>query len=130
MEPEAVLVGLPVSTRGCLPKTSRVPPQLMLAATGAIYPDAARGRPDQSRSTGATLDALTTLTRRIKDLDARIHPILTALGCTCHHSHGIGSVTAMDLLCEVGDSTALFQPGPVHPVVRGRHRSISEPTVR
>ncbi|RYE38746.1 MAG: IS110 family transposase [Hyphomicrobiales bacterium] len=103
-EAEAVLVGLPVSIRGALPKTSRVLPQLKaLAGDGIDLSGCGAAERINLDRLAATLDDVTALTRRIKDLDAKIRPILTALGCTLPTIPGIGSVTAMDLLCEVGD---------------------------
>lgn len=43
------------------------------------------------------------MTARIKDLDRQIPAVLDQLGCTLTTIHGIGVVTAMDLLVEVGD---------------------------
>ncbi|MER5599574.1 transposase [Streptomyces sp. NPDC002265] len=51
----------------------------------------------------AALDDIQRLTRRIKDLDKKIPALLAALGCTLTEICGIGTVTAMELLAEVGD---------------------------
>lgn len=103
-EAEAVLVGLPITIRDALPKTSRVLTQLKALTCEAINPTNRVGaeRINLERL-AATLQDFTKLTQRIKDLDAKIPAILTALGCTLPTLHGIGAVTAMDLLVEIGD---------------------------
>lgn len=103
-EAEAVLVTLPVSIRDALPATSRVLPQLValgegLTTVGALAP-ADRLKLDWL---AASLLDITTLTTRIKELDRQIPAILAELGCTLTELHGIGVVTTMDLLVEIGD---------------------------
>ncbi|WP_406468939.1 transposase [Streptomyces sp. NBC_01594] len=51
----------------------------------------------------AALQDIRTLTSRIKDLDKRVPLLIEALGCTLTEICGIGVVTAMELLVEVGD---------------------------
>ncbi|QIB42091.1 transposase [Streptomyces aureoverticillatus] len=51
----------------------------------------------------ARLDDIRRLTRRIKDLDKKIPALPSSLGRTHAEICGIGTVTAMDLLVEVGD---------------------------
>jgi transposase len=51
----------------------------------------------------AALDDIRQLSARTKALDKRIPPLLDQLGCTLTEICGIGPVTAMDLLVEVGD---------------------------
>lgn len=103
-EAEAVLVSLPLSIRSQLPSTSRVLPQLEALETFAGQWDGldavTRVRLDRMQ---AALDDIRLLTSRIKALDKRIPPLLEQLGCTLTQICGIGPVTAMDLLVEVGD---------------------------
>ncbi|MGW4825718.1 IS110 family transposase [Streptomyces sp. NPDC004227] len=102
-EAEAVLVSLPLSIRSQLPSTSRVLPQLEMleSCAGDWDVDAV----DQVRlgRLQAALDDIRLLTSRIKALDKKIPPLLEQLGCTLTEICGIGPVTAMDLLVEVGD---------------------------
>ncbi|GAA2657523.1 IS110 family transposase [Streptomyces spororaveus] len=103
-EAEAVLVSLPLSLRSQLPSTSRVLPQLEMLETSAGQWDGLAAV-DQVRldRLQAALDDIRQLTCRIKALDKRIPPLLERLGCTLTELCGIGAVTAMDLLVEVGD---------------------------
>jgi transposase len=103
-EAEAVLVTLPIAIRCALPSTSRVLPQLKMLAEGVIstgtLAPAERLKLDRL---AASLTDITTLTARIRELDKQIPAILTELGCTLTDLRGVGVVTAMDLLAEVGD---------------------------
>ncbi|MEV6213091.1 IS110 family transposase [Kitasatospora sp. NPDC051914] len=103
-EAEAVLVSLPLSIRSLLPSTSRVLPQL---ETLEVFADQWDGLAtvDQVRldRLQAALDDIRVLTNRIKTLDKKIPPLLGRLGCTLTELCGIGPVTAMSLLVEVGD---------------------------
>ncbi|UQA92135.1 IS110 family RNA-guided transposase [Streptomyces halobius] len=103
-EAEAVLVSLPMAIRAELPATSRVLPQLEALET------IARQQPEVSSATLIHIDRLVAalndirwLTRRIKDLDKKVPALLSMLGCTLTEICGIGTVTAMELLVEVGD---------------------------
>jgi len=103
-EAEAVLVTLPIAIRDKLPATSRVLPQLVILAevhvgTGELAP---ADRLKLERLATSLID-ITTMTRRIKELDRQIPAILAELGSTLTDLHGIGAVTAMDLLVEIGD---------------------------
>jgi transposase len=103
-EAEAVLVTLPIAIRDALPATSRVLPQLTALTDGHPVP-AALAPADQlklDRLATSLLD-ITTLTKRIKELDQQIPPLLAKLGSTLADLHGVGAVTAMDLLVEIGD---------------------------
>src|SRR3954469_6667126 len=103
-EAEAVLVTLPVAVRDALPATSRVLPQLTALADGHVRP-AALAPADQlklDRLATSLLD-ITTLTKRIKELDQRIPALLAELGSTLTDLHGVGVVPAVDLLAEIGD---------------------------
>lgn len=103
-EAEAVLVGLPIAVRCALPATSRVLPQLKALDSDTVPVDqlGTADRIKLARLT-ASLAEITTLTARIKDLDKQIPAILSELGCTLPEICGIGAVTAMDLLSEIGD---------------------------
>ncbi len=103
-ESEAVLVTLPISIRCALPSTSRVLPQLQALAHDLTHTDqlgpAERLKLDRL---AASLTDIMTLTARIKELDRQIPTILNDLGCTLTKICGVGVVTAMDLLVEIGD---------------------------
>jgi transposase len=102
-EAEAVLVTLPLSIRATLPATSRVLPQLRVLAECPWTGELAQDERIKLDRLSATLSDLTTLTARIKDLDRQIPALLADLGCTLTDLYGVGVVTAMDLLAEVGD---------------------------
>lgn len=103
-ESEAVLVTLPLSIRATLPSTSRVLPQLQSLVDGVANPDlfgpVERLKLDRL---AASLSDIITLTARIKELDRQIPALLSDLGCTLTEIRGVGVVTAMDLLVEIGD---------------------------
>jgi len=103
-EAEAVLAILPVTVRATLPHTSRVLPQLNALAEGSIDLDGL-DLADQivADRLVATLTDITTLTTRVKELDRTIPALLGRLCCTLPTIHGIGVVTAMDLLVKIGD---------------------------
>jgi transposase len=103
-EAEAVLVTPPVAIRDALPSTSRVLPQLVALAGGQPVPDTVTTH-DRLKldRLSASLEDVTMLTRRIKELDKQIPTLLTTLGCTLTDLHGVGVVTAMELLVEIGD---------------------------
>lgn len=103
-EAEAVLVALPVDIRAELPTTSRVLPQLEALETVARQqPKAASAALIPIDRLVAALNDIRQLTQRIKDLDKKVPTLLATLGCTLTEICGIGSVTAMELLVEVGD---------------------------
>lgn len=105
-EAEAVLVTLPVAVRGALPSTSRVLPQLKALRDDDTIPAAAElGAVDCIKldRLAASLTDITTLTDRISALDKQIPAVLDELGCSLTTIYGIGVVTAMELLAEVGD---------------------------
>ena len=103
-EAEAVLISLPIAVRGGLPSTSRVLPQLRALNSGTI-PTADLSIADQIKlqRLDASLTDIQAITVRIKALDKHIPGVLTQLGCTLTAIPGIGVVTAMELLAEVGD---------------------------
>lgn len=103
-EAEAVLVTLPISIRCALPSTSRVLPQLQaLAADGAHLDTLGPAERLKLDRLAASLSDITILTVRIKDLDRQIPAALDELGCTLTELCGVGVITAMDLLVEIGD---------------------------
>ncbi len=99
-----MLVTLPLAIRDALPATSRVLPRLVALAEGHVVPAALApaDRLKLDRLATSLLD-ITTLTQRIKELDQRIPALLAELGSTLTDLHGVGAVTAMDLLVEIGD---------------------------
>lgn len=103
-EAEAVLVTLPIAIRCALPATSRVLPQLQALTTATIATgDLDRAERIKLDRLAASLTDVTTLTARIKELDKQIPTVLAELGCTLTELCGVGVVTAMDLLTEIGD---------------------------
>lgn len=105
-EAEPVLTSLPIAIRDQLPGTSRV--MAALTALTTLQIDQSRLTPaDQlklSRLT-ATRDAVRAINDQLKNIDRQIPELLTALGCTLTELVGVGVVTAMTLLTEVGDPT-------------------------
>ena len=104
-EAEAVLVSLPVAMRSTLPATSRVLPQLKALNDGTIDIEDDLDIADLIKldRLAATFEDVASLTGRIKDLDRKVPALLAELGCTLNTICGIGVVTAMDLICEIGD---------------------------
>ncbi|NLI85920.1 MAG: IS110 family transposase [Propionibacterium sp.] len=103
-EAEPVLCSLPVEVRDQLPSTSRVSAALVKLST---MDTTAMARADQARTQwlAATLGSINTITADIKRIDKQIPGLLAELGCTLTEIVGIGVVTAMTLLTEVGDPT-------------------------
>jgi transposase len=103
-EAEPVLVSLPVSVREQLPATSRV--RAALARLAAVTP-ALSGLTGADKAKLARLAAVQTavsaIDRQVKDLDKQVPALLADLGCTLTAIHGIGVVTAMTLVTEIGD---------------------------
>jgi len=104
-EAESVLVSLPLHLREQLPASSRVAASLRrLAQLDDISGDmgaADQVKLDRLAQTRADVDSIAA---RIKELDAQVPTLLKALGCTLTAIHGIGVVTAMTLLTEIGDA--------------------------
>ncbi len=103
-EAEPVLCALPVEIRDQLPATSRVMAALKtirIIDTGVLSrADTARVRWLQS-----TLAAVEAITIGLKEIDAEIPALLSELDCTLTEIVGVGVVTAMTLLTEIGDPT-------------------------
>ncbi len=111
-EAEAVLTGLPLTIRSTLPATSSVRPRLRALAHGAAtdIEMSAAVRIHVSWLADST-DDIARLDARIRDLDKTIPALLTRLGSTLPSEVGIGSVSAMDLLVEVGDPSRFSSEG-------------------
>lgn len=103
-EAEAVLVSLPLQLREQLPASSRVSASLdRLARLEDIRPDlgaADRVKLDRLAQTRADVASIGA---RIKELDSQVPALLKTLGCTLTVIHGVGVVTAMTLMTEIGD---------------------------
>ncbi|MEU9057296.1 transposase, partial [Streptomyces sp. NPDC048384] len=96
--------GHDLDIRAQLPSTSRVLPQLeALEAITAQLPEVSSASLIHINRLIAALDDVHRLTRRIKDLDKQVPALLAVLGCTLTAICGVGTVTAMELLVEVGD---------------------------
>ena len=103
-EAEPVLTSLPVAIRDQLPASSRV--MAALAALDGLEVDRATSRPTDLLKLArlqATRAAVAAVNAQIKEIDRQIPELLTDLGCTLTDLVGIGVVTAMTLLAEVGD---------------------------
>jgi transposase len=111
-EAEAVLTGLPLTVRSALPTTSRVRPRLRALARGAAadVEVSAADRVHLAWLADSTED-IARLDRRIRDIDKTIPALLACLGSTLAAEVGIGAVSAMDLLVEVGDPTRFRSEG-------------------
>ncbi len=103
-EAEPVLVSLPLQLREQLPATSRVLASLKrlaeLECGEATLSAGDRLKLDRLAASRADIVAISA---RIKNLDAQIPALLKAMGSSLTAIHGIGVVTAMTLLTEVGD---------------------------
>lgn len=101
-EAEAVLCALPIAVRDQLPATHRV----MRALTTLTRLDLDGLTPvDQARVgwLSSILEAITAINAQLKKIDAQVPLLLDDLGCTLTEIVGVGTVTAMTLLTEVGD---------------------------
>lgn len=118
-EAEPVLVSLPVSMREPLPATSRVRAAL---ARLAAMPPALTGLTGADRIKLACLAAVQTamsaIDSQVKDLDKQVPALLADLGCTLTGIHGVGVVTAMTLITEIGGGHRFANREPVRSVVR------------
>lgn len=105
-EAEPVLTSLPIAIRDQLPATSRVMAALRALTTLQINHSilTAADRLKLSRLT-ATHEAVRAINVQLKDIDQQIPALLDTLGCTLTELVGIGVVTAMTLLTEIGDPT-------------------------
>ncbi len=99
-----MLVSLPLGLREQLPATSRVLASLKrLAELENIDAGLSGGDRLKLNRLAASRADITNISARIKELDAQIPALLKTLGCTLTAVHGIGVVTAMTLLTEIGD---------------------------
>jgi transposase len=104
-EAEPVLVSLPVPVREQLPATSRVGAALArLAAVAPVLPEVTGADRIKLARLAAIQSAVSAIDSQIKDLDKQAPALLTDLGCTLTQIHGVGVVTAMTLIIEVGDA--------------------------
>lgn len=103
-EAEPVLVSLPLHLREQLPTTSRVLAALK-RLTHLDHITSSLSASDRTKldRLAATLIDITAISARIKDLDKQIPALLKNLGSTLTTIHGVGVVTAMTLLTEIGD---------------------------
>ncbi|MGL4175277.1 MAG: IS110 family transposase [Dermatophilaceae bacterium] len=103
-EAEPVLCALPIEIRDRLPATSRVMAALRslsdLDLTGLSRADQARVQWLQ-----AARAAIEGINPQLTAIDQQIPALLDELGCTLTEIVGIGVVTAMTLLTEIGDPT-------------------------
>ena len=103
-EAEPVLCALPVEIRDQLPATSRV--LVALRALRALdLKDLSRADNARVQWLRSTLTAVETITLDLKHIDGQVPALLAELGCTLTEVVGIGVVTAMTLLIEIGDPT-------------------------
>jgi transposase len=104
-EAEPVLVSLPLSLREQLPATSRVRAALArLAAITPALPALAGADLIKLARLAAIQAAVFALDSQVKDLDRQVPALLADLGCTLTAIHGVGVVTAMTLITEIGDA--------------------------
>ena len=103
-EAEPVLTSLPIAIRDQLPATSKV--MAAMTALATIEIDHAALTPADRLKLArlrATLDAVAALKGQLKEIDQQIPDLLDDLGCTLTEIVGVGVVTAMTVLAEVGD---------------------------
>lgn len=101
-----MLTSLPIAIRDQLPATSRVMAALKALTTLQIdYSELTPADQLKLSRLGATRDAVKAINDQLKDIDGQIPELLTALGCTLTEIVGVGVVTAMTVLTEVGDPT-------------------------
>jgi transposase len=104
-EAEPVLVSLPVPVREQLPATSRVRAALArLAVVAPVLPEVTAADRIKLARLAAIQSAVSAIDSQIKDLDKQVPVLLTDLGCTLTQIHGVGVVTAMTLITEIGDA--------------------------
>lgn len=103
-EAEPVLVSLPVSVREQLPATSRVRAALRrLSVLAPALPELTAADQVKLARLAVIQTAVSAIDAQIKDLDQQVPALLADLGCTLTQIHGIGVVTAMTLITEIGD---------------------------
>jgi len=103
-EAEPVLTSLPIAIRDQLPPTSKVMAALT-ALTALRLNHSGLTAADQLKLSrlAATGDAIAAINKQLKDLDRQLPELLDTLGCTLTDIVGVGIVTAMTLLAEIGD---------------------------
>jgi transposase len=111
-EAEPVLVSLPLPVREQLPTNSRVRSALKrLSTLGPTLTGLDAADRIKLARLAATLTEVSSIDGNIKALDRQIPALLADLGCTLTDIHGIGVVTAMTLLTEVGDPHRFTREG-------------------
>lgn len=101
-EAEPVLCALPIEIRDQLPPTSRVLAALKTIRTLA-FSDLSRADTARVSWLCSSLATIETITHDLKNVDAQVPALLDELGCTLTEIVGVGVVTAMTLLTEIGD---------------------------
>lgn len=97
-------MSLPLALREQLPSTSRVlASQNRLTELENVDAGLSAGDRLKLNRLAASRADIVAISARIKDLDAQIPALLKTLGCTLTAVHGVGVVTAMTLLTEIGD---------------------------
>jgi transposase len=87
-----------------LPATSRVRAALRrLAALAPATPEVTGADQIKLARLAVIQTAISAIDGQIKDLDKQVPALLTELGCTLTEIHGVGFVTAMTLITEIGD---------------------------
>jgi len=103
-EAEPVLVSLPLSVREQLPATSRVRAALRrLAVLAPVMPEVTCADRIKLARLAVIQTAISAIDGQITDLGKQVPALLAELGCTLTEIHGVGVVTAMTLITEIGD---------------------------
>jgi transposase len=103
-EAEPVLVSLPLAIREQLPATSRVRAALKrLSALAGGLPEVTRADQIKLARLAVIQTTISAIDEQVKDLDKQVPALLAELGCTLTEIHGVGVVTAMTLITEIGD---------------------------
>lgn len=103
-EAEPVLCALPIQIRDQLPATSHVMPCLK-KIQGLDLTEMSRADQIRAQWLTASLAAIEAVSTQLKQIDQQLPGLLQELGSTLTDIVGIGVVTAMTLLTEVGDPT-------------------------
>lgn len=106
-EAEPVLTSLPIAIRDQLPPTSKVMAALTVLKALRLDQCGSLTAADQLKLSrlAATREAIAAINKQLKEIDQQVPQLLDTLGCTLTDIVGVGIVTAMTLLAEVGDPT-------------------------
>jgi transposase len=111
-EAEGVLCVLPLAIREQLPTTSRVRPRIQALAGGAADSlDLSAADQVHIAWLIETAADVAELDRRVRAVEQRIPVLLARLGTTLTEEVGIGAVSAMELLVEIGDPARFANEG-------------------